>query len=75
MKLVNEILCHLKIDEIRNVSMMNFINNYPTYYTDKVGNSFIVKGKSDRDWIYISSESREELQTLKEKLEKNISSN
>lgn len=71
MKSLNEILCNLQKDEVRNVNMINFIDNYPIHYAEKVGNSVIVKGTSDRDWIYISSESKEELELLKEKLEKN----
>lgn len=71
MKSINEILGYLQIHIVRNVNMINFINDYPICYIKKVEDSVIVKGTSDRDWIYISSESKEELKTIKGKLEKN----
>ena len=71
MKSINEILGYLQMHAVRNVNMINFINDYPICYIEKVENSVIVKGTSDRDWIYISSESKEELKIIKEKLEKN----
>lgn len=39
--------------------------SYPIHYIGKVGNSVIVKGKSDRNWVYISSKSEEELKIIK----------
>lgn len=67
----NEILRHLQKDAVKNINMINFIKNYPISLIEKAGNSVIVKGTSDRDWIYISSESQEELKTIKAKLERN----
>ena len=57
----NKIIEYLKKDRINNINIINFIENYPIYYTEKIGNSIIVKGTSDRNWIYISSKSEEEL--------------
>ncbi|WP_026881521.1 GNAT family N-acetyltransferase [Clostridium akagii] len=57
----NEIIEYLKKDEINNINMTNFMENYPIYYTEKIGDSVIAKGTSDRNWIYISSKSEEEL--------------
>ena len=71
MKYIYEILGYLQIHAVRNVNMINFINDYPICYIEKVENSVIVKGTSDRDWIYISSESKEELKIIKDKLERN----
>jgi 8-oxo-dGTP diphosphatase len=51
--------------------MINFINDYPISYIEKVKNSVIVKGTSDRNWIYISSEAAEELNIIKGKLKRN----
>lgn len=70
MKSIEEILCHLKKDIVRNVNMINFIEDYPVSYIEMYGDSIVLKGTSDRDWIYISSESKDELQTIKDRLGK-----
>jgi len=70
MKTVDDIINYLQMDPVRNVNILNFINDYPIYYIEKVENSVIAKGTSDRDWTYISSESEEDLQNIKEKLGK-----
>jgi hypothetical protein len=59
------------INEVNNVNIINFIENYPIYYIEKVGNSVIVKGTSDKNWIYISSKSEEELRIIKSRLNYN----
>jgi GNAT superfamily N-acetyltransferase len=71
LKAINDIISYLKIDEVRNVNILYFMNDYPICYIEKIENSVIVKGTSDRDWIYISSESEEELKTIKGKLKIN----
>lgn len=64
----SEILEFLRKDEINNINMINFIESYPISEALKVGESMLVKGTSDRHWIYISSKSKEELKILKDKL-------
>lgn len=68
MKQKNKIIEFLIKDQVNNINIINFIENYPIYYIEKVGNSVIVKGKSDRDWVYISSKSEEELKIIKSML-------
>ncbi|MBE6083434.1 GNAT family N-acetyltransferase [Acidilutibacter cellobiosedens] len=68
MENINDILNYLQKDLVKNINMINFMNDYPVSYIEKVGNSVIAKGRSDRNWVYISSDSKEELEAVKEKL-------
>ena len=54
----------LKTDPVRNSSILGFIKNNPISLILSEGESFLVKGTSDRDWIYISSKNKEELRRL-----------
>ena len=65
----NEIIEFLIKDEISNINIINFIESYPIHYIGKVGNTVIVKGTSDRNWIYISSKCVEELKMIKSRLD------
>lgn len=56
-----DIIQFLQKDIIKNVNIINFIENNPIYYMKRYKDSIIVKGKSDENWIYISSSSSEEL--------------
>lgn len=67
MFLKKDILDFLHKDRIKNINIINFIENNPIHYMEKVGDSVIVKGRSDEDWVYISSSSEKELKTLLEK--------
>ncbi|MCK4813801.1 MAG: GNAT family N-acetyltransferase [Candidatus Marinimicrobia bacterium] len=42
-------------DRIRNINIINFIKNYPPCDIILEGNSILVRGISDRPWVYISS--------------------
>jgi hypothetical protein len=63
-----EILRYLKKSSAVNANIINFIENYPIHSIEQVGNSVIIKGTSDRDWVYISSTSSMELKMIKSKL-------
>ena len=65
----NEIMEFLIKNKTDNINIINFIQNYPIYYIKRIGNSVIVKGISDRNWIYISSKSEEELKIIKSRLD------
>lgn len=67
----NDILEYLKKNETDNINIINFIESYPIHYIEKIGKSVLVKGVSDRNWIYISSKSDEELKIIKSKLDNN----
>ncbi|MEJ2617552.1 MAG: GNAT family N-acetyltransferase [Ignavibacteriaceae bacterium] len=58
----------LEQDKINNISIINFIKNNRLLSVDIVGNSVLIRGKSDRVWIYISSNNKDELNNIKTKL-------
>lgn len=64
----NKIIELLKENTIDNLNIINFIENYPIHHLEKIGNSVLIKGTSDREWVYISSKSEEELKIIKNKL-------
>lgn len=68
-KSINAVLNFLKADLIRNMNIINFIENYPVYCIERVGNSIVVKGTSDRNWVYISCRNIDELAAIKKNLE------
>lgn len=44
-----------------NISIINFIKNNKIYKIEIIDNSVVVRGESDRRWVYISSNSKNEL--------------
>lgn len=60
-----EIKMYLKQDIHKNINIINFMENYPINYIKRVENSVILKGKSDRYWVYISSSFERELKIIK----------
>jgi 8-oxo-dGTP diphosphatase len=54
----------LEKDLVRNGSILGFIENNPVTEIVSEGNSYLVKGISDRKWIYFSSKSEDEFRTL-----------
>ena len=61
---LEEIIRFLKKDEIKNCSHIGFIYNYEITSLKKISNSIILKGTSDRPWVYISCKNNEELNLL-----------
>lgn len=59
-----ELVRKLKRDEKKNINVINFIESYPVDRVDQVGDTIRVRGKSDHDWNYISSNSKDEFQSL-----------
>ncbi|WP_432405952.1 GNAT family N-acetyltransferase [Wukongibacter sp. M2B1] len=62
-----DIINYLKKDKIKNINMINFIENYPIHYIERFKDSVVAKGKSDETWVYLSSSSQEELKILLER--------
>lgn len=58
--LSGKVLKLLEKDKTRNINIINFIRNYPIYNIETVGDSVLVRGISDEDWVYISSKSYDE---------------
>ncbi len=59
MESINTIVEYLMQDKIKNVSIINFIENYGVKSIKKIGDAVILRSKSDRDWVYISSNNDE----------------
>jgi 8-oxo-dGTP diphosphatase len=68
---INNILEILNKDKVRNINMINFIKSYPIYSAEIKGDSVLIRGKSDENWVYVSSESKEEFNFLVSKLNDN----
>lgn len=58
----------LKADLSKNISSINFLKNNQILSAAIIGNSVLVRGVSDRRWVYISSNDIEELSLIKSKL-------
>lgn len=69
--LQEKVLKHLEKDRTININMVNFIKNYSVYNADMAGESVLIRGRSDEEWIYISSKSEDEFQKLMEGLDEN----
>ena len=65
----NKVIEFLIKNHSRNINIINFIKNYDIQHIEQIGDSVIVKGTSDRNWIYISSKSEEELKIIKNRLD------
>jgi len=65
-----ELINQLKMNEIKNTNILNFIEINKITHAEKFGESILIKGISDRNWIYISSSNKDELQSIKSKLNK-----
>lgn len=59
-----EIIHRLAEDPIRNMAVVGFFENYPLEKVFQVGDSFILLGKSDHLWAYVSSQNPDELTRL-----------
>jgi len=66
-----EIITYLERDRIKNVSLLYFMQNNPVHYVKKIGDSVVLKGRSDQDWTFISCYQPTELVTILESLGRN----
>lgn len=66
-----EILDLLYKDKIHNLNMINFIKSYTVNLFLKAGDSVLIRGISDKPWIYISSKSETEYRELIGQLNEN----
>jgi 8-oxo-dGTP diphosphatase len=64
----NTALRILERDRPNNISIINFIKNKTIFSVDLIGNSVLVRGESDRKWVYISCKDEDELSIIKSKL-------
>ena len=68
MEEIETALNKLERDKINNISIINFIKNNRLLSVDIIGNSVMIRGISDRVWIYISCNNNDELNIIKNKL-------
>ena len=59
------IMKSLKKDRLGNINLINFIENNHITGIQHMGNSLLVRGKSDRNWIYIKCTTSRELSAIK----------
>lgn len=60
----DQALAILNRDRVRNANIINFMCDYPVLRISIAGESVMIKGRSDRDWIYISCANNEEFLAL-----------
>ena len=70
MSTLSSVIKILEEDRVNNIGMINFIQNYGVLSSDITGNSVLVRGISDRRWVYISCRDSDELKSIKSKLNK-----
>ena len=58
----------LKRDHIRNMNAIYFLQDYGAQSLELIDNSVLLRGESDRPWVYISSTDPEELERLRARL-------
>ncbi len=65
-----EILLFLKQDKIKNMNMIYFMEEYPVHSLERVDGSVLLRGESDRHWVYISNSQERELGRVTARLTK-----
>ena len=68
--ILNSVIQILEKDRPNNISIINFIKNNKIFSADIIGNSVLVRGESDRRWVYISCKDKDELSVIISKLGK-----
>ncbi len=66
-----EILSALRKNQDENVNVINFIENYSPTYIKQAGDAAVIKGKSDRDWVYVIAKSKRVLGGLMKYIREN----
>jgi len=61
---LTDIISFLKKDLIKNINMINFIEENEILETHSVGDAIMVKGISDKEWIYFSCKDKTEFENL-----------
>ncbi len=58
----------LSANRVKNISLINFIRQYGFSTVDQIADSFIVRGFSDRPWIFFSSDNQVQFMELTRRL-------
>ena len=67
---LNVVVDLLKKDHEGNINILNFIEAYAMHSYERVGDSVLLRGVSDRPWVFISSNSQTELGQLTDRINK-----
>ena len=67
-KSLHKIFKRLEKNKFKNINILNFITINKITHAELIGDSVLVRGMSDREWIYISCRNEIELQQIKTKL-------
>jgi len=64
LKSLEKVIKSLEKNKFKNVNILNFIENNTIISAEIFGDSVLIRGISDRDWVYISSSDEDELRKL-----------
>lgn len=67
-KEIRDAITKLKTDPVRNSSIIGFIKNNPISSISTIGTSTLIKGRSDKEWIHISSKNEVEFRKILKEL-------
>lgn len=67
-EILEDIISLLSKNRLRNISLINFISCYGFSSVEQWGDSVMIRGTSDKPWIFFSSDSRVEFMELMKKL-------
>ncbi len=65
---MQDLIQRLAANRIKNISLINFIRQYGINSVDQIGDSLMVRGFSDRPWVFFSSDNHVEFNELTQKL-------
>ena len=68
MNKTNTVLHYLKQNTLDNINEIGFIENNHISDVEIVGSSVLIRGTSDRNWVYISCANNDDLQLIKDRL-------
>lgn len=58
----------LRKDELKNINFLNFMENNSITSVEIIGESILLRGTSDRDWVYISCNDKNDLKEIIDRL-------
>ena len=68
LKSLQKVIERLDKNKFKNVNILNFIENNTIISAEIIGESVLIRGISDREWVYINSPNLDELKTVKSNL-------
>ena len=68
MNTTDELLRILKQDRMANISVVNFVEDNVISDIEQVGNGWIIRGTSDRNWVYVHCRTNQEAADIRSRL-------